>query len=282
MSDLNQPYDPSAPEGGSPGGAYVSKRDFRIILGGIVVLTVMLIPVYKVLERNSQKARCAQNVAAIANGLGQYAALHDDRFPPIMRTLGNGSPDLGASGLPYTWASDVQEFMNPRVNFLCPSARDEEIVRVESHNGGSIPVTYGMYAPYGGYLRSIIDNPDQTLLVAETSNYGGANTYDPEPYLDLSGNKIPHDAFAIGWSDGNLAASGASKYVTRLAFPDSAGGKFTKDGPSRHDAGIHAITAAGAASPLLKPEAAIIERRYANDLPQGLWAVPPISRRRNP
>lgn len=278
MSDTNQAYDPNAVDGDSNrGSSYVSKRDFRIIIVGIVVLTILLIPIYKVLERNSQKARCAQNMAAIANGLGQYAALHDDRFPPLMRTHIGDYPDLGESGMPFTWASDVQEFMNARASFLCPTAQPEEAVITESLKGTKLPVTYGMYAPYSAYLRSMIEDPDQTIIVAETSNFGANGTYDPLPFVDDQGKKVPFDGFAIGLNDENWVGTSASKYVTRLAFPDSEGAKFGSKGPTRHDGGIHAITAAGSASPLLKPDDAVVVKRFG--LPGGIWTVPPVSKR---
>ena len=278
MSDTNQPYDPNAPEGEAQrGGNYVSKKDFRVIAIGILALAIMLVPVYKVLERNSQKARCAQNMKAIASAVHEYASLHDDRFPPIMRTLPNDSPDLADTGLPYTWVSDVQEHMNPRANFLCPSASPDEIVYSEGRNATKIPLTYGMFAPYGGYLRSIIDNPDQTVIIAETSNFGADGTYNPLPFEDLDGNKIPHDGFSIGFNDSNFMGSATSKYVTRLAFPDSSKGTWSKDDSARHDAGIHGITAGGGASPLLKPNDAKITTRFG--LPGGLWTVPPVSKR---
>lgn len=277
MSEMNQAYDPNAVDGDSNRGSnYVTKRDFRIIVVGVLALTIMLVPIYKVLERNSQKARCAQNMAAIANGLGQYAALHDDRFPPLMRTAGD-APDLGEKGLPFTWASDVQEFMNARASFLCPSAKPEEITVTESLSGARLPVTYGMYAPYSGYLRSMIEDPDMTVVLAETSNYGALGTADPCPFQDAQGKNIPFDGFAIGLDDQNWYGTENSKYVTRLAFPGSAGGKFEEKGESRHDGGIHAITATGAASPLLKPNDALITRRFG--LPGGIWTVPPTSKR---
>lgn len=280
MSDTNQAYDPNAVDGDSNRGSnYVTKKDFRVIVIGILAFTIMLIPIYKVLERNSEKARCAQNMAAIANGIGQYAALHDDRFPPLMRTAGD-APDLGEKGVPFTWASDVQEFMNARASFLCPTAKPEEIVQTESLNGGPLPVTYGMYAPYSGFLRSQIDDPDMTIIVAETSNYGATGTYNPNPFKDAQGRNIPFDGFAIGLDDNNLYGTEASKFVTRLAFPGSANGKFEEKGQTRHDGGIHAITATGSASPLLKPNDAIITRRFG--LPGGIWTVPPISKRSNP
>lgn len=277
MSDTNQAYDPNAIDGdANRGSAYVSRKDFRVIIVGVAALALMLVPVYKVLERNSEKARCANNMAAIANGIGQYAALHDDRFPPLMRTAGD-APDLGEKGLPFTWASDVQEFMNSRASFACPSALPEETVVTESLKGARLPVSYGMYAPYSGYLRSMIDDPDMTIIVAETSNYGSANTFNPTPFKDAQGKDVPFDGFAIGLDDQNWYGTESSKYVTRLAFPDSAGGKFAEKGPARHDGGIHAITATGSASPLLKPNDATVIKRFG--LPGGIWTVPPISKR---
>ena len=151
---------------------------------------------------------------------------------------------------------------------------------VEGQNNARIPLTYGMYAPYGGFLRNSIENPDQTVILAETSNFGATGVFNPQPFPNLEGAKIPHDGFVIAWDDSNLEPSDKSSYVTRLAFPNTSGGVFAKDGAARHDAGLHAITASGAASPLLKPQDAKVERRFKGDLPSGMWAAPPISRRR--
>lgn len=280
MSDTNQPYDPNAPEGAaSAGSAYVSKKDLRVILGAVGVLAVLLYPIYKVLEGNSQRARCLQNMKAMSAAINEYAALHDDRFPPIMRTQLNGAPDLGTTGLPYTWASDASEFMSPRSSFLCPAATPEEIVYVEGQNNAKIPVTYGMYAPYGGYLRAIVDNPDQTIILAETSNAGARKTYNPVPFVGMDEQIISQDGFVIGWNDTNSSPSKESTMVTRLAFPESAGGSFKKDGPTRHDKGIHAIVISGAAAPYLKPTDAVVTQKFG--LPGGFWEVPPVSKKRS-
>lgn len=278
MSDSNQPYDPSAPEGAGGGGsAYVSRKDVRIIAVGVVCLSIILFPIYKAMEKNSERARCLQNMKALSAAINEYAALHDDRFPPIMRTQLNGAPDLGNTGLPYTWASDAAEFMSPRSSFLCPSASPDEIVYVEGKGGTKIPVTYGMYAPYGGYLRSIVDNPDQTIILAETSNNGALKTFDPVPFVGMKGEKIPHDGFVIGWDNDNFEANEQTRFVTRLAFPESAGGKFVKDGPMRHEKGLHGIVVSGAASSYITPLQARVEMKFG--LPGGMWAVPPVSKR---
>jgi hypothetical protein len=278
MSDQNTPYDPTAPEGeGQRGAGYVTKKDIRVIGIAMAVLAAILFPIYKLLERSSQSSRCLLNMKAMAAALNEYAEQHDDRFPPLMRTLLNGSPDLGETGLPYTWASDVSGFMNPRASFRCPTAAEPEVAYVEGRDGNRLPVTYGMYSPYGAFLRAIVNDPDQTILIAETSNFGALDTFNPQPFLDLEGNKIPFDGFVIGWNDSNFQPSESSSAATRLAFPNSADGQFKKDGPMRHDAGIHAIVISGAAAPALNPSQAKTEMRFG--LPTGIWEAPPVSKR---
>jgi hypothetical protein len=191
-----------------------------------------------------------------------------------MRTGPNDTPGLGSTGRPYTWASDVSEMMSPRASFKCPTATDAEVTWIEGRER-SIPLTYGMYAPYGGYLRNIVPNPDQTVLIAETTNFGALQTYDPVPFKTLEGDVVPFDGFVIGWDHSNREPSEHSKMVTRLAFPNTKDGAFTKDGPARHDGGIHALSASGAMLPLLKPSSARIAIRKG--LPGGLWEAPPFS-----
>lgn len=278
MSDANQPYDPTAPEGDGGGSSqYVSRRDLRVILIGVVVLALFLLPFYRILERNSQKSRCVQNMKSIASALNQYAEVHDNRFPPLMRTALDGTPDLGDTGLPYTWASDIQEGMSARASFRCPSAQVGEEVYIEGRGRTRIPLTYGMYAPYGAFLTSIIANPDQTIIVAETSNFGTWETYNPTPFKTDEGKLVPYDAFVIGWSDSNTIPSPTSQYVTRLAFYGTANGDFREETEGRHDVGIHALNAQGAAAGPLKAKSAILDLR--DGLPIGFWESPPVRRR---
>ncbi|AIE87618.1 hypothetical protein [Fimbriimonas ginsengisoli] len=269
-------YDPSAPEGSDQAHSqYVTKKDVRVILVVIAVLTACCYPVFKMLERNAQRSVCATNLKAVSSAIGQYAEMHDERFPPIMRTGPNNEPDLGTSGFPYTWASDVADLMSKRASFRCPTATDEEVTRVETH-GGSMPITYGMYQPYGGYLRTIVPNPDQTVLVAETSNMGANNTYDPLPYKTIDGKTVPFDGFVIGWSNTNADPTSASTYITRLAFADTSKANFDTADKPRHDGGIHALNCSGAMMRfLLKPSDARV--RMSRDLPGGLWEAPPMS-----
>jgi len=271
-------YDPTLPEGEIPRGSqYVSKRDFRVILIALAVLAVFLWPIYSILERRSQRALCAQNLKSIQEAVFLYAASKDDRLPPIMVEALPNVPELEATGgVPYTWASDIQPLMNTRAKLTCPAATPEEVGQI-SVEGGQQGITYGMYMPYGGYPLTSIESRSSTVILAETSNRGARDTFDPFPLLDRNGNPSPSDSFAIGWSNTNDYPDQQSTHVTRLAFPDTKSGAFKKDGPSRHDEGIHAINAEGARL-ILKPEQAFTRPRL--ELPQGLWSVPPRPRRR--
>lgn len=240
MSDVpGGAYDPSAVEGEKPAGAqYVSAKDLRIWGIAFVVLSVPMYFIYQVLMGNSERHRCISNLRAIYNAVNQYAEQHDNRFPPIARTQADGvTPQLSEDGRAYTWVSDVAPFMSARQSFLCPSATEGEAVRTEGDVGKTILSSYGMYAPYGGVLTSLVESPDQVVLIAETSDRGANATYDPKPL----GEGLP-DGYVIGWSNSNAIPDDATQSVTRLAFPGAAKGA-TKVG--RHGAFMQGLSASG-------------------------------------
>lgn len=260
-------YDPTAPEGDSRSSQYVTKRDVRIVAVFLILLIAAGFPIFRILQKRAQRSVCATNLGAVANAISQYAVLHDDRFPPIMRTGPGNQPDLGDSGHPYTWVSDIDELMTKRASFLCPAADEKDVTFVEGIHK-LIPTTYGMYEPYGGYLRTIIPNPDQTVLISETSNLGSGSTYDPLPY------KGGADGFVIGWNDSNDIPDDKSVAATRLAFMGTESGIFKADGEARHEDRIHALNCDGAMI-FIKPVEARI--KISRGLPSGLWQAPPIS-----
>jgi hypothetical protein len=242
----------------------------------MILLIICLLPIYNMGVKNSEKARCTQNMKAIYEAMGLYTKDHDDGLPPLYRANDQFAPLLGPdTKRAYTWASDIQGYMGPRANFVCPSAKPDEIVQVEDPKSDkdTVPMSYGMYAPYGGVKVYNIENPEQTILIAETSNQGSQTSYDPVKFDD-NGTALP-DGFVIGWDDSNFEGSAQSKTVTRLAFRKTDGGAFTKEAESRHDAGIHALTASGQRL-ILQPKDAIIKQR--DKLPGGMWAVPPARR----
>ena len=272
-------YDPLAPDGDAPGkSAYVSKKDIKFVLFGIVVLALIMWPVFNVLVRRSEKARCINNMKGIMDAINQYAIQNEDKFPLLFDTGGNDDPVLQPSGAPYTWASDLQEYMSSRVSFKCPSALDSELSRSQdSHaNNKSFEMSYGLFAPMSGFNRALVEDPDEAVLVGETSNRGANNTFDPIPFKDASGNVLPYDGMAIGWDNDNFDGNKETKYVTRLAFPGSAGGKFEKEGEGRHDEGTFVLTVTGHLR-TVRPNIAGVVRRYGNLF--GVWPMPLTAKR---
>jgi hypothetical protein len=241
MSETSGAFDPNAVEGEKAGGnQYIQLKDLKIWAIALVVLSIPSYLVYTVLAGNSERHRCISNLGAVYSAINLYAEQHDNRFPPIARTAGDFvTPTLSPEGHPYSWVSDVSAFMNTRQSFVCPTADEAEVVRNESPESSKKTVnsTYGMYVPYGGNLTSLVESPDEVVLIAETSNRGANSTVDPTPY----GPNLP-DGFAIGWSNSNGIPDKATTSVTRLAFPDSAKGT-TKIG--RHGAFLEALTASG-------------------------------------
>ena len=220
-------------------------------------------PVFGYLKGQSERARCSTNLRAVYQAINLYAEQHDYRFPPMARSEGDGvTPTLSETGRPYTWISDVTSFMNPRQSFLCPSADEQERVLNESPDSATatVPSAYGMYVPYGGVLTSIVESPDEVVLIADTSNGGARSTLDPLPFP----GGLP-DGYAIGWSNSNTMPDKGTTSVTRLAFPDSA-----KEG--RHGKFIWAVSASGELLQLMPEDAA-----YRSELGgvNGHWRLPP-------
>lgn len=270
MSETSGAFDPNAVEGERPSGnQYIQLKDLRIWAIALILFGAASYPVYMVLAGNSERHRCISNLGAIYNATNLYAEQHDNRFPPIARTAGDFvTPTLSPEGHPYSWVSDVSSFMSTRQNFVCPTAKDAEVVRNESPESSKKTVNsaYGMYVPYGGLLSSLVESPDEVVLIAETSNGGAESTLDPVPY----GSGLP-DGFAIGWSSSNgLPATGTAS-VTRLAFPGSAKGA-TKVG--RHGAFIQALTASGKLITLAPEDATYNTGGGVNPH----WKVPPVYR----
>jgi hypothetical protein len=238
-----QTFDPNAPEGEDrAGSAYISRKDIKVIAIGLVALGIICTPIYLSMLENSKKARCTQNMKAIMDALNLYASEHDSRYPPLARTEGIESlvPAVDNRGLVYTWASDVAPYFNQRASFKCPSATDEEAVKVDDPRDpkSRILLTYGMYAPYGAYPTALIENPDTAIIIGETSNQGSNESYNPMPLSGEDGTPRP-DGFVIGWDNSN------DKFVTRLALPKTKKGVFEELGLTRHPKGIHVLTATG-------------------------------------
>jgi len=235
-------------------------------------------PVFRILVRRSEKALCINNMKGIMDSINQYATQNEDKFPPLFDTGSADEPALQASGAPYTWASDLQEYMNPRVNFKCPSAELPELTRSQDSRkvAGSFPLSYGMFAPMSSFNRSLVEDPDEAVLVGETSNLGSENSYDPLPFLDGSGKKMPYDAMVIGWDNDNFDGNEKTQYVTRLAFPESAGANFKKEGQGRHDEGTFVLTVSGHLR-TVKPNIARVTRRYGNLVKN--WPMPLTAKR---
>jgi hypothetical protein len=268
-------YDPNAPEGDSQGkSAYLSKKDLKTIGIVGVVLGLGLYPIYQYGVRQSEKSRCKADMKSVSEALNLYAEAKDDRFPPLYRTGDNNLPGLGANDLAYTWCDDVAPLMSKRYSFVCPSAKPEDLTTMESPTSSreTLKTSYGLYAPYGAYPRSLIATPDQAGLLGETSNRGANGSYDPMLMKDDKGRPLP-DGFVIAWDNSNFEPNAQTRYVTHLAFPETSNGKFRKDGPSRHDGGIHVMTVTGEI--LTVPQtAARFEQR--GNTSTGLWAMPTI------
>ncbi|HXH61582.1 MAG TPA: hypothetical protein VNI20_09505 [Fimbriimonadaceae bacterium] len=272
MSDFGQ-YDVDAPEGasGSTSSQYFSRKDAKYIAFILIGMFIMGVPLYKGCKDQSEKQTCETNMRGIWSAMIQYAALNGDRLPPLYDIGANGEPQLH-DGKPYVWASMISMYTNGRVNFYCPSAHEDEIMpAIGTKPGGSkgLKLTYGMYVGMSASPYLLLDQPDNTALLLETSNDGSMGSYDPLPFLDGSGRKVPYDAFMAGYDDSNGPLTPDSNWITRLAFRNSSKG-YNKDSKARHVQGINVIYVSGRLGKLKPPEAEI--KNVYPDV-DGIWRL---------
>jgi hypothetical protein len=267
----NTAFDPNAPEGSTApsGGQYMTRKDFKLILLVTAFLIIGMVPVYLYMREKAYKATCVKNMGGIMEALMMYSTQHDDRFPPLFSENEKGEPDADANGIAYTWISDIYNLKASRIDFVCPSASKEEYAYSANPNGGDpIPSTYGFYAPYASFSINLVENPDTVVIIAETSNHGSANSYDPKPF---SGK---YDGYVIGWNNTNDCTESNEDVhaATRLAFPGSQDGKPDKAN-GRHDTFINAISASRLKLSL-KPNNMITEFNPAKYLLTDHWQEP--------
>lgn len=256
-----------------PKSQYVSRRDIRVVGIALVLLALLLSPVYFVLKENSDAYKCKRNIRAISKAIELYAAENNDRLPPAYVTFDGETPFVEKDGGVYTWANLVHPHMPKDASFRCPKASDDDcFLDHDSQTGNLMSVSYGMYLPLGGMPLSSISNPESAILVTETSSLGAGETFNPHPLSDSEGRPV-RDGFVVAWDTGNAVTENPVSTITRLAYPETKSGEFSKDGRSRHPAGNHYVTVSGSAF-TLPPSAAKVEWDFRQKRIQGRWAIP--------
>lgn len=262
-----------------PKSSHLSRKDLRYLLFGLAGVLLMMWPLYSILKGNSERHICANNFQAMSTSLGLYLVDNDDRFPPAFATGEGEEPRTDSKGRPYTWCSLLDPYMNTRASFVCPTASDEEKVMGQAgRSSETLESTYGMYPAYSGVYRETIPNIQQIGLIVETSNSGSGTSYNPVPFKAPDGQPMVTDGFVVGYDTSNGGPLPNSKTVTRLAFRNTANGKFGEEAGARHRDKIFVLTG-DLRLRTITPNDAELKRLKSGEI-VGLWAVPPTLRRR--
>lgn len=266
-------HDPDEPEGNTR-SEYMSRKEFVVILGIIAVILVSLYPVYRILRENSYQASCRNNAGAISRAIQLYSEENDGRLPVIYARDGGGGLYIEPnSGLPVTWVTVIHGYLTARASFRCQATRNDEVALCEHPEGRGqvLETNFGMYTAMDRLPLSRLSAPGDTVLFAETVNFGARGTLNPQPFLTGGGMPIEQDAFIIGYNDSNELFTDESSFVTRLAFfnsaPDSSG-----EVRSRHRDGVIAVFADGSLG-FLQPEDIQLQRTELGL--GGLWRAEP-------
>ncbi len=266
-------YDADEPEGSErPGSQYISRKDLKWLGVVFVILFAFSVPLYMHFLKQTQRSVCARNFKAMFDAINLYAQEYDGRFPPAMVETTPNSPLLIA-GKPFTWASVIQRFMDPKRSFSCPSATDAENVRAlhPDSNTTAVEMSYGLYWPMSVMSSDRVANPSETALILETSNRGAEGTFDPLPLKLEDGSISPYDGFVVGFEKSNGPSPDVeSKWVTRLAFRGTGDGSFDEKDVARHESGLHVLFVSGSLG-TLAPTSARLKR--LGERVEGLWST---------
>jgi len=268
----------------APKSHLITKKDVKRFLIALPFIVLMLFFLYHFFKRQADWSNCASNMNAVYKAVNFYANDWDDRFPPLAEADAvTGTPTV-TNGKVNTWVTQVFAY-DPRPEiFVCPAADPSENVPNEGAIHGkpgerakhvTVNSSYGLYAGYASASQSLLERSGQSLFIGETSNMGARKTYDPFPFKDASGNVVPYDGFSMGWNDSNVEPSPQSKFITRMAFPDTSNGNF-QNADSRHENKmLHAISADGN---LINVRAFDAKINLQGGQPSGLWRTPPRQR----
>ena len=253
---------------------YWSKKEFVIVC----VLLLVLLPfigffLVGQIDR-SNDVFCRLNVRAIGQAVAGYSGDNDDRLPPTHMMDIDGSPKIiDGLGVPDTWASQVQPYLTVRQSFLCRSAKSDETMKTVSLEKGHkhFDISYGFYRGLSSVPKNQIPYPGSIVMVAETTNHGRSESYNPKRFPDDK-----PDGFLIGWDDGNLEFSKATKLVTRLAFSNAKSGYSGPNLTGRHRDRINAVTIDGSLRKLTAMDAVV--EHAAPRLKNVWWADPNLFR----
>ncbi len=261
-----------------PRSEHLSRKDLRYLLLGLGGVLLLMWPLYSILKGNSERSICSNNFQAMSTALGLYLEDHDDRFPPAFATGAGTEPLTDDKGRPFTWCSLLDSYMTKRATFVCPSASDDEKVLAQAGSSSdTLETTYGMYPAYAGVYRDTIPNINQIALIVETSNHGAETSYDPTPFVGPDGRPMKHDGFVVGYNNANMIPDGKSLSVTRLAFRNTANGRFGEGAGARHRDKIFVLTG-DLRLHTISPNEAELKRMKSGEI-VGMWAVPPTLRR---
>lgn len=236
-------YDPGDE---TPKVTHVSGKDLKVVSIALVIFIVICAPVYMGCKKQSEKHLCKQNMRGIGNAMNLYAEANNGLYCPVYAAVENDAPLVDKKGRAFTWVSLVSEYVGDRVSFKCPSASREEntLHQHRTDSDKEILCSYGMFTMRSTQATYAFRNQSTAVLIAETSNNGASDTYNPMPLAPGS-----QDGFLIGFNDDNFAFSKQTKVVTRLAFSGTKEGKFGSEASSRHDGGNFFLFADGHASP---------------------------------
>ncbi len=192
---------------------YMSRKEFRIILMGFLILLVPFYFLYGSCKRDRDFVVSKENLHAMFGAISLYAQDNNEGLPTVFQKEADGTVLIDGYGRPVVWANLVLSYMDAK-KMNNPSSEmewDVEITRPSSGGEGT-QLSYGMLSSLSTARFYDVNNPSECVLLAESISSGLGNSLNPMPL------GVKKDGFCIGYDDSNGMLTERSNYSTRVAF----------------------------------------------------------------
>ena len=158
--------------------------ELLVVIAIIGILASMLLPSLTRARETAKTTNCASNLKQLGMGIAMYTSDWDDRFPPGI--TGRQRTPYYDSGLYEQWPEKINNYINNRRIFQCPSLKGAAVVTNGVYINNNYTDYHGSNGAFGGTWEGLhlaqVKQP--SALISMVERYRG-QFYTIEAWRDI-------------------------------------------------------------------------------------------------